>query len=143
MYLNCKTYYSFRYGTYSTEQLVNTAVDKGISSLALTNINSTCDAWQFVKLCEQNNIKPITGVEIRNDDELLYILIAANNKGFAWINEFLSQHLIDKTPFPEHAANLISLIMHNDGFVIYPLNAKPFEQLQSNERIGVLALGSK
>jgi DNA polymerase III alpha subunit len=72
MYLNCKTYYSFRYGTYSTEELVNQAVEKGISSLALTNINSTVDAWPFVKLCEKNNIKPIIGVEIRNDDELLY-----------------------------------------------------------------------
>ena len=47
MYLNCKTYYSFRYGTMSTEELVTTAVDKGVSTLALTNINSTCDVWEF------------------------------------------------------------------------------------------------
>ena len=139
MYINSKTYYSFRYGTYSTQQLVTAAVEHGVSALALTNINSTVDTWQFVKLCEQNNIKPITGVEIRNDnDQLLYILIAANNKGFAFINEFLSLCLINKAPFPEPAADNTFFNNNNDGFVIYPLNAKPLDQLQANERIGVL-----
>ncbi len=37
MYLNCKTYFSFKYGTFSTEDLVKTAVDKGVTALALTN----------------------------------------------------------------------------------------------------------
>ena len=39
MYLNCKTWYSFKYGTFSTDQLVKTAVDKGVTALTLTNIN--------------------------------------------------------------------------------------------------------
>lgn len=85
MYLNCKTYYSLRYGTMSTEELVQAAVQRGITSLALTNINTTSDTWEFVKLCKEAGIKPITGAEVRNADQLLYILIAANNKGLAWI----------------------------------------------------------
>src|SRR5215212_6759363 len=101
MYINCKTYYSFRYGTFSTEQLVETAVDKGITALALTNINSTCDNWEFVRLCTVAGIKPITGVEVRNGDELLYLLIAANNNGLTWIHEFLSEHLMTKKAFPK------------------------------------------
>lgn len=137
MYINCKTYYSFRYGTFSTEQLVSTAVDKGISCLALTNINTTCDTWEFVKLCTERNIKPVAGVEIRNDDEPLYILLAANNKGFAWINEFLSLHLINKKPFPEPQSNPLFFTNASDGFIIYPIHAKPLDQLQSNERIGI------
>ena len=100
MYLNCKSCFSFRYGTISTTELIATAVDKGISSIALTNINSTCDIWEFVKLAHEAGIKPIAGAEIRNDDTLLYILIAANNKGLAWIHSFLSEHLIEKKTFP-------------------------------------------
>jgi len=138
MYLNCKTYYSFRYGTISTEELVTTAVDKGISTLALTNINSTCDIWEFVKLCLEAGIKPIAGVEVRNDDQFLYMLIAANNKGLAWIHSFLSEHLMDKKPFPGTTAGPVFFENHNDGFVIYPLNAKPLSELLSNEKIGVL-----
>jgi DNA polymerase-3 subunit alpha len=135
MYLNCKTYYSFRYGTISTAELVATAVDKGISSLALTNINSTCDAWEFVKLAREAGIKPIVGAEIRNEDQLLYILIAANNKGLAWMHNFLSEHLIEKKPFPESA-----FFFDNpaDGFILYPLPAKPLPELLPNEYIGIL-----
>ncbi|MCW3109943.1 MAG: polymerase alpha subunit [Segetibacter sp.] len=101
MYINCKTYCSFRYGTFSTQELVKTAVENGVRSLALTNINSTCDLWDFVKYCREEGIKPITGVEIRNDDKLLYILIAANNTGLQWIHEFLTAHLLEKKSFPE------------------------------------------
>src|SRR5436309_192101 len=103
MYLNCKSYYSFRYGTYSAKELVETAVDKGISSLALTNINSTCDIWEFIKLSLEAGIKPLAGAEIRNEDKLLYILIAANNKGLSWIHHFISDHLTASIAFPEIA----------------------------------------
>lgn len=104
MYLNCKTYFSFRYGTFGTEELVKAAVELGATALALTNINSTCDAWDFVKFCLEQNIKPILGAEIRNGDELLYILLAANNRGFRAINQFISQHLKGKMDFPSSPA---------------------------------------
>jgi DNA polymerase III alpha subunit len=99
MYLNCKTYFSFLYGTFSTEELVKAAVQHGVTTLALTNINNTCDTWDFVDYCKQNNIKPVAGAEIRNDTELLYILLAKNNKGFYYINKFLSDHLSQKNYF--------------------------------------------
>jgi len=41
MYLG-KTYFSLKYGTYSTKELVKQAVDAGATSLVLTNINATC-----------------------------------------------------------------------------------------------------
>src|SRR4249920_2565104 len=93
MYLNCKTYYSFRYGSFAPDELVKAVVEAGAGVLALTNINNTCDAWEFVMHCAAAGVKPIVGVEIRNGDELLYLLLAANHRGFAWINEFLSHHL--------------------------------------------------
>lgn len=137
MYLNCKTYYSFRYGTFSTEELVKAAVEKGVSSLALTNINTTCDLWEFVDFCQQYNIKPIAGVELRNAETFLYLLLAANLKGLTWINEFLSRYLVSKKPFP--CAKEISSFFNDpaDGFVIFPLHAKPFNDLLDNERIGI------
>src|SRR5229473_5379379 len=96
MYLNCKTYFSFRYGTFATEELVKAGVEAGAMALALTNINGTSDAWDFVQFCRENGIKPILGAEIRNGNKLLYILLARNNKGFRWINEFLSEYLLAK-----------------------------------------------
>lgn len=137
MYINCKTYYSFRYGTFSTEELVQCAVEHGVSALALTNINSTFDTWEFVRRCDDAGIKPIAGVEVRNDDEFLYLLIAANNKGVAWIHQFLSVHLMAKNPFPEPSARPLFFDNISDGFVIYSLLAKPAEELLPNEMFGI------
>lgn len=137
MYL-CKSYFSFNYGTFATEELVRAGVEAGATTLTLTNINSTCDAWDFVQFCGQHGIKPILGAEIRNDNTLLYILIAANNKGFRRVNEFLSGYLRDKRPFPTPAT--LEPVFHEseDGFIIYPLGSKDPGSLGSNERIGVL-----
>ncbi len=133
MYINCKTYYSFRYGTFSTEALVNTAAEAGIHTLALTNINNTYDCWEFVKLCRQKNIKPVIGAEIRNENRLLYLLIAKNNNGLKWIHDFLSEHLIDKKDFPCR----FDTTPCEDIFIIYPPGIKPAVDLLMNERIGI------
>ena len=133
-----KTYFSFKYGTLSTEELVTAGAEAGATSLALTNINSTCDAWDFVLYCRQNNIKPILGVEIRNENTLLYTLLAANNNGFRRINEFLSAYLLEKKPFPA-GDNLDNPFRNTtDGFIIYPLGTKPPGSLLQHERIGIL-----
>lgn len=131
MYLNCKTYFSFLYGTYSTEDLVKAASERGVTSLALTNINNTCDTWDFVDFCKQHSIKPVAGSEIRNDAELQYILLAKNNKGFQFINRFLSEHLHEKKNFDGKAP------FHPDVFVIYPLGKISVNELSENEYIGV------
>ena len=137
MYINCKTNFSFRYGTLTVEQLIQCAIEHNISSLALTNINSTCDCWDFVQSCLQQGIKPITGSEIRNGDSLLYILIAANNRGLAWINQFLSSHLQKQIPFPEKTNRDTFFTDPSDGFVIYPARKKFPGDLLVNEFIGV------
>lgn len=137
MYLNCKTFFSFRYGTFKTEELVATAVENGAKAIALTNINSTCDVWDFVEYCNKYQVKPIIGTEIRNGDDLLYVLLAANNDGFTWINAFLSSHAIEEKPFPKIQGNHF-FDDPSDGFVIYPYGNKSPENLLPNERIGIL-----
>lgn len=144
MYLNCKTYFSFKYGTFSTNQLVEQAVNHGVATLALTNINTTYDSWEFVKLCGKAGIKPVLGTEVRNGDKLLYILIAANNAGLTWIHSFLSKYWLQKDPqkkhpeFPEPSGDLKLFEEAWDGFVVYPLGAKALDQLLPHERIGIL-----
>lgn len=139
MYLNCKTYFSFRYGTLSSSQLVEAAADAGADTLALTNINATCDIWDFVNDCKKAGIKPIAGVEIRNENNLLYILLAANNEGFENINRFLSEHLLSKALFPDFSKKPCDVFNNPaNGYVIYPMGAKEAEDLGGNERIGVL-----
>ncbi|HYF30437.1 MAG TPA: DNA polymerase III subunit alpha [Chitinophagaceae bacterium] len=138
MYLNCKSYYSLRYGTFGTEELVKEAALIGATAIALTNINSTCDAWDFIRFCQTDGLKPVVGAEIRNGNTFLYILLAANNKGFTWINKFISDHLLAGKPFPEYAEENPFFDDTWDGFVIYPFGTvKSVRSFFQNERIGV------
>ena len=91
MYLNCHSYYSLRYGTMSVEQLVQKALAAGIDAVVLTDINNSTGIPEFAGECSKNGIRPVAGIEFRNDNELQYIGIARNNSGLRELNGFLSE----------------------------------------------------
>jgi len=102
MYLNCHSYYSLRYGTMSVEELVQKAKSAGAGAIALTDINNSTAIPELFGECTKNGIKPVAGIEFRNDNELEYIGIARNNKGLSELNEFMSRISSEKiqVPFP-------------------------------------------
>jgi DNA-directed DNA polymerase III PolC len=115
----------------SVEQLVQKAVTAEADIIALTDINNSTGMPEFVAECFRNNIKPVTGIEFRNGNDLLYIGIAANNRGIRELNEFLTAHNIngiaEEFPPPQF----------NDSYIIYSLNKIPDRKLYDNEFIGI------
>ncbi len=130
MYL-CHSYYSLRYGVLSPEELVSAALDMGISTLALTDINNSTAIPGFVSSCVKAGIKPVAGIEFRKGDRLLYTGIARNNEGFRELNDFLSGHNINKSPLPFPAPEF------RQAYIIYPLDNRPERTLRENERVNV------
>jgi DNA polymerase-3 subunit alpha len=118
MYLNCHTYYSLRYGTFSEIELLELAKTRGISCLVLTDINNTSACLNFIRQSKSYEIKPIIGIDFRNGSKQQFVGIAKNNKGFTELNTFLSHHLEHKIKIPEKAPQFSNV------FVIYP-----FEQV--------------
>ncbi len=134
MYINCHTYFSLRYGTIKTDDLLKLTAEKGIDTLALTDINNTSACLDFVRLSSKYHIKPVLGVDFRNGAQQQFILLAKNNNGFQQINNYLSSHLYNpKLKFPNQAPQL------EDTFVIYPyISGKEFN-LKTNEYLGIKA----
>ncbi|MBI9042813.1 DNA polymerase III subunit alpha [Lutibacter sp.] len=131
MYLNTHTYYSLRYGTISPKALVEQAFQLGISTLVLTDINSTSANLEFVQLAKKQGIKPVLGVDFRNGAQQQFILIAKNNNGLHYINSYLSEFLhAAKMDVPNKAKNL------SDTYVIYPFQNEVYK-LNDNEYIGI------
>lgn len=130
MYLNCHTYHSLRYGTSSIEDLVNLAVCYNLTSLALTDINTITGIYDFYKLCKNHHIKPIVGVEVRENNELYYITLAKNQIGLSEINILLTRKNCENIPLPKINPNFKEVI------VIYPLENVP-DKLLEHEFIGV------
>ena len=130
MYLNCHTYFSFKFGTMSPEELLYEAQQKGISCLALTDINNTSGVLEFFRLAPKYNIKPIAGIDFRNGVEQKFVGLAKNIKGFRELNNFLSLHLQSGEPFPGRAP------VFENAFAIYPFSQKNIS-LRENEYVGI------
>ena len=130
MFINCHSFHSLRYGTISVKELVKQCVELGIGVAALTDINCISGIYDFHRLCEKNNIRPVVGVDIRTDNKQHYICLAKNQSGIGEINRLLTQHHCEGNDFPLHHPNL------PDVFVVYPLNNYP-EKLHRNEYIGI------
>ncbi len=132
MYLNSHSYYSLRYGTMPVEKMVAVAKKNDVKVMALTDINNSMGMMDFIGECRVNSIKPIAGMEFRNEqNQLLYVAIARNNKGFREINEFLTRHNLAKIPLPPRAPRF------NHAYVIYPFNSNMLIKPAENEFIGV------
>jgi DNA polymerase-3 subunit alpha len=115
----------------SVEQLVQKAAATGAASMALTDINNSTAIPEFAGECIKNNIKPVAGIEFRNDNEMQYIGVARNNKGVRELNEFLSKHNFEKTSVPFPAPHF------SEAYIIYPNTKLPNRKLFDNERIGI------
>ncbi|SHJ03493.1 DNA polymerase III subunit alpha [Aquimarina spongiae] len=134
MYLNCHSYYSLRYGTFSEIELLELAKKNHVESLALTDINNTSACLNFVRKAREYAIKPIVGIDFRNNHQPLYVALAKNNEGYKELNDFLSFHAHQKIDLPVLAPHF------KHAFVIYPLEqviAIHKTEFESNEFIGV------
>jgi DNA polymerase-3 subunit alpha len=134
MYLNCHSYYSLRYGTFSEEALLQLAIENNVACIALTDINNTSACMNFVQQAKKRNIKPIIGVDFRNGNTQQFVALAKSNTGFKNINHYLSSFLESKTTIPEKPTYL------EEVYIIYPfekvleLNLTSFTE---NEFIGI------
>jgi DNA polymerase III subunit alpha len=131
MLLNNHTYFSYKFGTLSIEQLLKEAKLKRYKTLALTDINSTSAVFDFIRMSIKENIKPVIGIDFRNSADQKYIGIAKNNIGYRELNDHLSQHLHTGVKFSTLAPEF------SDVYIIYPFSKTPYRDLNTNEFVGV------
>lgn len=130
MYLNCHSYHSLRYGTIPLKELIAEAVLHDIKAMTLTDINTVTGIYDFIKACQEKEIKPLIGMEFRYNHEFRYIGLAQNAEGLAEMNRFLTDYNFSGETLPLRAPKFKSV------FVIYTLENAP-ETLFENEFIGV------
>lgn len=131
MLLNVHSYYSLRYGTIPINGLVDALIAQGYPGAVLTDVNNTTGSLEFVRSALGKDFKAIPGIEFRKGDQLLYVGIAKNLRGFAELNEFLSHHNINAQPLPERAPAF------DHAFVVYPFGRIKLACLRENEYIGI------
>lgn len=122
MYLQTHSTYSFQYGTLSPERLSTLGKQTSPHRLTLTDINNMAAHAEFAKACDAMETSYNLGVEFHWKGTLAYVLIARNENGYAFMNEWLSRwlelqkqtgHAEPITDFPE------------DVWVLYPPDQLP------------------
>lgn len=131
MLLNVHSYFSLRYGTLSVEQIIKDMIACGYDNAVLTDINNSSAVLDFIRLAKEENINGIAGMEFRNGNELLYIGIAKNERGFKELNDFMTNANRLSKSLPVIAPEF------NHVFIIYPYGKQPISILKENEFIGI------
>lgn len=131
MYLNCHSFHSLRYGTIPLSELVSLAAANNVKALALTDINTVTGIYDFTKECLEKGIKPLVGIDFRNNSgKLLYIGLATSQEGIGEMCRLVTKHNFDDTPKPNQAPDFKNVI------VIYPQENVP-RILKDYEYIGI------
>jgi error-prone DNA polymerase len=115
----------------SPGEILKECHERGISKLALTDINSTAGILQLKRESVKYGVEPVAGIDFRNGNQQLFVAIAKNLKGFYEINDYLSKHLHAKEDVPKRAPDWENV------FVIYPVKGFSLFQLKPYEYLGV------
>lgn len=131
MYINCHSYYSLKYGMFSPKELVATAVEHGVESLVLTDINNTSCTYAFIEACKASGIKPIVGIEFRQDGVFKYLVIAQNQEGWKEACALLTKLSLNDEVVPEEPPAFANC------YVVYRKLPKSIQHLKVYEYVGV------
>jgi DNA-directed DNA polymerase III PolC len=126
-----RTYYSLRYGTLSPEELAKRAGEAGYTRLALVDINNTTGLPDTLTACHKQGIGCIAGVDVRNGNEHLYTLLAANHNGLQEIHEMLTDCHLRRVAYPPHPPSFANVLC------VYPYS-RAGEKLPSGSLTGIL-----
>jgi DNA-directed DNA polymerase III PolC len=126
-----KSYYSLRYGIISPENLAKRAAENGMDYLCLADINNTSGVIEHIRYCRELGIRPLAGIEFRNNDTWLYTGIAKNHEGFYQLNNFLSSCLLNKKDLPPRPPQLEHVLF------IFPYGGIHPPELRKDEFIGI------
>ncbi len=111
VHLHNRSWFSFRAGGSSPEDLVAQATAYGQKALAITDVNGVYGAIRFQLACEHVGIKPVFGAEVPVDGATL-VLLAASPEGYANLCALLTDaHLRDRA----HPAALFEEMASRSG----------------------------
>lgn len=102
IHLHVHSGFSFLYGTFTPERLVEKAHSLGISSCALTDKNGLYGTIRFYRAARKRGIHPILGTEITLLDGSSLILLASSIKGYSNLCKLITNmHLSNERGNPK------------------------------------------
>jgi len=139
--LHCHSYFSFKEGASSVEQLVAQASALGYQALALTDHDSLSGAMQFAQTAKSLGLRGIIGAELTLKGGHHLTIVAETTEGYSNLCQLLSYaHVLadDRTEpeldtrlLPEHSKGLIVLSGCRKGVIPSLVDAEKLDEARS------------
>ncbi len=94
VHLHVHSNFSFCRGANKTEELIDAALARGMSALALTDTNGVYGLVWFLQYAAERGLRPIVGAELRAETERAVIL-ARNREGYATLCRLVSRRHLE------------------------------------------------
>lgn len=89
VHLHVHSHYSFCRGASSIEALVDAALERGMTELALTDINGVYGLVRFLQYSAERGVRPVVGAELRAEGERATLLVR-NREGYSLLCRIVS-----------------------------------------------------
>jgi DNA polymerase-3 subunit alpha/error-prone DNA polymerase len=122
--LRTKSHFSFGYGTASIPALIDSAAQRGFTSVLLADVDNLCGQFAFHQLCRERRLKPLTGVELRTPLGRL-VLVARDREGWSALCRIVSTLRTSYEPLD--ALDVVA--HHRDGLQALSDDVPVLEQL--------------
>ena len=139
--LNIKTDNYLLKSIIKIDDLVKYAVNNNIKCLTITD-NNMYGVIDFYKCCIKNNIKPVIGLEVKLDDNII-ILYCINYKGYQnliKLSTIMSERTLNINDLDKYSSNLIAIIPYEsiniyDKLFFYEYIFKSYKNIEERNNL--------
>lgn len=128
-----KSGYSFLSSTLKIEDIISISKSKNYGYLCLMDSNVMYGCMEFYKACITNNIKPLIGMEIELDNEMIVALIAKDYNGYLALSKLSSYINVNKLK-----VNLEMIKEYKDSLIVILPSYRAFKKINKDSYENVL-----
>ena len=128
-----KSGYSFLSSTLKIEDIISISKSKNYDYLCLMDSSVMYGCMEFYKACITNNIKPLIGMEIELDNEMIVALIAKDYNGYLALSKLSSYINVNKLK-----VNLEMIKEYKDNLIVILPSYRAFKKINKDSYENVL-----
>lgn len=108
--LHTRSEYTFLSSTIKLDSLIDFALKNNLKTLVLTDFNTMFGVPKFYKLCKENGINPVIGLEIEIE-KFHFILLAKNYSGYVFLSKISTKKTKNENIFLADLQNQDDIII--------------------------------
>src|SRR5215212_3719017 len=138
-HLHVRSGFSYGFGTFSPEELVQAAGELGFGSVSLTDRDGLYGIPRFLRAAEEAGVDPIVGAEVSMEGGGHLVLLVEDSEGYRSLSKLITSYRCSSEDRRKPLCPLTTLLDHSEGLVCLtgavPFGLLPHLVLSDNSRM--------